>query len=92
MKKKNPTVQLRQSDIKKMKREASDKALKYGLVIFLTVMRDKEGYGIKRLKRLYDRIQNLSDSISKGYVNLFDLEKVLREEANINVFMKEGAE
>ena len=53
-------------------------------------MRDKEGYGIKRLQRIYDEVQDLADSISKGYVNLFDLEKALREEANINIFMKEG--
>ena len=90
MKKKNPHIMLRESDVKKMKREASDKALKYGLVLFLTVMRDKEGYGIKRLKRIYDNMQKLADSINKGYVNLFDLEKVLREEANINVFMNVG--
>lgn len=81
---------LRESDVKKMKRDASDKALKYGLVLFLTVMRDKEGYGIKRLKRIYDNMQELADSINKGYVNLFDLEKTLQEEANINIFMKVG--
>lgn len=92
MKKKNRTIQLRESNIKKMKREASDNALKYAFVLFLTVMRDKEGYGVKRLQRVYDHIQDLADSITKGYVNLFDLEKVLREEANINVFMKEGDE
>lgn len=90
MKKKNPCVQLKASDVKKMKRDASDKALKYGLVLFLTVMRDKEGYGIKRLQRIYDNMQELADSINKGYVNLFDLEKTLQEEANINIFMKVG--
>jgi hypothetical protein len=90
MKKKNPHIMLRESDVKKMKRDASDKALKYGLVLFLTVMRDKEGYGIKRLKRVYDNMQELADSINKGYVNLFDLEKTLQEEANINIFMKVG--
>lgn len=90
MKKKNPCVQIRESDIKKMKRDASDKALKYGLVLFLTVMRDKEGYGIKRLKRIYENMQELADSINKGYVNLFELEKTLQEEANINIFMKVG--
>lgn len=90
MKKKNPHIMLRESDVKKMKRDASDKALKYGLVLFLTVMRDKEGYGIKRLQRIYEHMQELADSINKGYVNLFDLEKTLQEEANINIFMKVG--
>ena len=48
-------------------------------------MRDKEGYGVrKRLPRLYKRISDLSDAISKGYVNIHDLEKTLKDEANIN--------
>lgn len=90
--KKNPAVHLRESDIKKMKRDVSDKALKYGLVLFLSVMRDKEGYGIKRLKRLYEELLELADSLNKGYVNLFDLEKTLQEEANIVIHMKVGDE
>lgn len=90
MKKKNPIIQLRESDIKRIKRETSDQAVKSSFTIFFTVMRDKKGWGIKRLQGLYDDIQDLADSISKGYVSLFDLEKVLREEANINIFMKEG--
>ena len=90
MKKKNTHIMLRESDIKKMKRDASDKALKYGLVLFLTVMRDKEECEIEELQRIYDYMQDLADSINKGYVSLYDLEKALREEANINIFMKVG--
>lgn len=90
-KKKNPCVHLKESDIKKIKSQAADKALKYGLVLFLTVMRDKEGYGLKRLQRVYENMIELADSINKGYVNWQDLETTLFEESNIKIHFKVGA-
>lgn len=84
-KKKNPAVHLKQSDVKKLKEDATNAGLKYAIILFFTVMRDKEGYGIKRLKRLYDRTTELADSINKGYVNWKDLEKVLADEADITL-------
>ena len=87
--KKNPHIMLRESDVKKMKREITDDVTKACFVIFFTVMRDKEGYGArKRLPRLYKRISDLADAISKGYVNIHDLEKTLKDEANININFK----
>ena len=83
-KKKNPIVHLRQSDVRKMKDEATNQGLKGGLIIFFSVMRDKEGYGPrKRLPRLYKHMTDLADSIKKGYVKLEDLEQTLKDEANI---------
>ena len=84
-KKKNPVVHLKQSDVKKMKEEATNAGLKYAVLLFFTVMRDKEGYGIKRLKRLFDRVTELADSINKGYVDWKDLEKALSDEADIQL-------
>ena len=85
MKKKNPSRMLRESDIRKIKKEAADAAVRYTLVLFLNAMRDSEGYGVKRLKRVYEAIEYLADSVSRGYVKIADLEKVLKEEANINI-------
>ena len=67
------------ADVAKAKREAVMSAI----AIFFTVMRDKEGYGIKRLRRLWDEVNDLSDSITKGFVSVPDLIKVLEEEAGI---------
>ena len=83
--KKNKVLQIRESDIKKIKRETMSKAIDYATIIFLNVMRDSEGYGKHRLQRVYDAINDLSDSIAKGYCSLYDLEKVLKDEANIVV-------
>ena len=81
--KKNPVRPLRESDIKRIKREATQDGVNFSNIIFLSVMRDKEGYGVKRLTRLYDRIQYLVDSFNKGYVDIYDLKKALEEEAGI---------
>lgn len=82
-KKKNPVIHLKQSDVKRMKEEATNDGLKYAIILFFSVMRDKEGYGIKRLKRIFDEVTELADSINKGYVNWKDLEEVLLDEADI---------
>lgn len=72
-----------QADINKAKREAQLTAINYAWAIFFTVMVDKEGYGKKRLKRIWDEVSELSDSISKGYVSINDLMRTLEEEMNI---------
>ena len=81
--KKNPVRQFRESDIRRIKKEAEDAAVRYALVLFLNVMRDTEGYGVKRLKRVYAAIEYLADSVARGYVKLQDSEKALKEEADI---------
>lgn len=72
-----------QADILKAKKEVKVQAVNYAWAIFFTVMVDKEGYGKKRLKRIWEAVSNLSDSISKGYVNVKDLMKTLEEEKGI---------
>ena len=83
--KKNPVRQLRESDIKKIKLETTNNAVSFATLIFLTVMRDKEGYGVKRLKRLYDRMQDLIDSVNQKYVSVYDLKKTFEEETGIPI-------
>ncbi len=83
--KKNPVRQLRESDIKRIKLEATQDGVNFSQIIFLSVMRDKEGYGVKRLTRLYKRIQDLTDSFNQGYVSIYDLKKALQEEAGIEI-------
>ncbi len=73
------------ADVQRAKRDAQDEAIKMTWSIFFTVMRDKEGYGVKRLQRLWGEVNELSDSIAKGYVNVTDLRKALMEEAGINL-------
>lgn len=72
-----------QADIIKAKKQAQTQAMNITWAIFFTVMRDKEGYGKKRLRRVWNAVNELSDSIAKGYVNVKDLMRALDEEAGI---------
>lgn len=76
-------IPVSQADVEKAKRDAQSVAINYTWAIFFSVMRDKEGYGKQRLKRLWDEVNELSDSIAKGYVNVKDLMKTLENEAGI---------
>lgn len=53
-------------------------------VVMAMVLRDKWGFGKKRLARFLGQVDDLFDSIEKGYVSLEDCKKVLLEECNIN--------
>lgn len=68
------------ADVEKAKKQAQSEAVKYAWAIMFSVMRDKEGWGIVRLKRLWDEVEDLSDSIGKGYVSVQDLLETLEEE------------
>ena len=85
-KKTNPRrLPVSQADIIKAKKDAQNKAINYAWAIFFTVMVDKEGYGKKRLKRIWEEVSDLSDSVSKGYVSIGDLMRTLDEEMNISL-------
>ena len=68
------------ADVEKAKKQAQSEAVKYAWAIMFSVMRDKEGWGIVRLKRLWDEVEDLSDSIEKGYVSVRELLDTLEEE------------
>lgn len=72
-----------QADIIKAKKQAQTQAMNITWAIFFSVMRDKEGYGKKRLRRIWNEVNELSDSIAKGYINVKDLMRALDEEAGI---------
>lgn len=72
-----------QADIIKAKKEAQSQAINYAWAIFFTVLRDKESFNKTRLARVWCEINELSDSIAKGYVNVQDLMHTLKVEENI---------
>lgn len=71
------------ADVKKAKKMAQAEAVTIAIAIIFTVMRDKEGWGVKRLQRLWREVNDLSDSVAQGYVTVSDLLTVLEEEAGI---------
>ena len=82
-KKKNPQIILKESQLKKIKAECTNKAVDDALAIFLTVMHDKEGYGKTRMQRLHRRIEELANTVSDGYVTIEKLKKALKDECGV---------
>lgn len=67
------------ADVNKAKKEAMDIAITFAWAILFTALRDKEGFGYIRLRRVWDEVNYISDSIDKGYVKLDDLVNELAE-------------
>ena len=86
MKKINPRKRpATQADVAKAKKQATDDAISLAMTIFLTVLKDKDGFSNEELQDTWKNVENLSDSIKDGYVNVYDLRIVLREEYEIYV-------
>lgn len=73
------------ADVAKAKREAQLLSINAACAILLTVLRDKEGYGYKRLRRVWDNVNKLSEEISEGRVSVQDLAQTLEDEAEITL-------
>lgn len=72
-----------QADVAKAKTQAQEQAVRLAWSIFFTVLRDKEGYDLDGMRRVWDYINDLSDSIAKGYCTVADLRTILKEEAGV---------
>lgn len=73
------------ADVEHAKQQAQHFAIETVWAMFFTVMRDKEGYGVSRLKRIWSEVEELADSINQGYVKVQDLVRTLEEEAGITL-------
>lgn len=78
-----------QADVAKAKRDAQTEAVCMAWAIIFTALRDKDGWGKTRLRRLWDEVEYLSESINAGYVDVRDLIKTLEDEAGILLNAKE---
>ena len=56
------------ADVQKAKKAAQNEAVTTAWAIFFSALRDKEGFGYTRLRRVWDEVNYLADSVSKGYV------------------------
>lgn len=54
-------------------------------VAVATVLRDKLGFGDKKLIMTMKQIEGLFDSINSGYVSIEDLKGVLRDEVGVEI-------
>lgn len=72
-----------QADVLKAKEEAKAEAIAYAFAIFFSVLADKEHAETDDLIRVWHEVNELSDSVVKGYVNITDLLHTLKTERGI---------
>ncbi len=73
------------ADIQRIKAEAKRQGVIEAFAIFFSALRDKEGFGPNRLRRVLDTMNNYADSIRNGYLTIQDLQDTLREETGIEL-------
>lgn len=78
-------IPVSKADIDKAKSETVNEAVETAMALMFTVLRDKEGYDLEGLRRVYGHINDLSDSVANGYVTIPDLKYVLKTEAGVNI-------
>ena len=74
-----------QADVQRAKQKGQEEAVKLAWSILFTVLRDKEGYDLDGLQRVWKEVDDLSDSIAKGYCTVTDLRDVLKQEIGANI-------
>ena len=86
-KKKNPSVSLKASDIRRMKREITNDAVRSAFIIMFTVLHDKWEFDHEDLAKVLKQTTELAEMINQTphHVTIEQLEKVLREELNIKL-------
>ena len=71
------------ADLERVKKKAFQEATDYAMAIFLTVLLDKEGADKEIIQRVWGEVNELCDSIIKGYVSVADLRQTLKDEYDI---------
>ena len=85
-KKTNPRkVAATMADVERASKKAKSEAISYAFAIFFTVLLDKENADIECLQRVWGEVNDLSDSIARGYVNVSDLLYTLKTEHGIEL-------
>ena len=74
-----------QADVQRAKQKGQEEAVKLAWSILFTVLRDKEGYDLDGLQRVWKEVDDLSDSIAKGYCTVTDLRDVLKQEIGADI-------
>ena len=74
-----------QADIDRAAKATRDTAIRLTSTIFLSVLCDKEGADAEIVRRVWNEMNELADSVSQGYVSVSDLADTLRKEYGVNI-------
>ena len=68
------------ADVERAKKQGTREAIEFAWAVMFTVLRDKEGKETEDLRRIWEEVNDVCESYSKGYVTIADLKKVLKDE------------
>lgn len=83
----NPKMQVQRKKVAN-RRDADNlitAAHKLNVLLFLTVLHDKYGFGKKRCEDVMSYVNDLLDSYNQNYISIYDLDSTLEEETGIKV-------
>ena len=72
-------------DVNRAAAQATNDALTASAAIFLTVLCDKENADAEIIQRVWQEMQELSQSIIDGYVSVADIKDTLRKEYGVDI-------
>lgn len=78
--KKNRCIQMRESELRRSMESTVKNAYQIAIVCMLTAAHDKFGFGEKRLYRLLDHTQKISQELNDGDISLEDLLGALKDD------------
>ncbi len=69
----------------KIRRECVKETTRFMLIVLASVLTDKYGFGKVKVQQVMKSIIDRADSINQGYIDLSDLEQILKDEYGIEV-------
>lgn len=90
LEKSNKQIMLTQSEINRMNAEATERAY---IVLFgtaLIALRDKFGFGKKRLQEFQDAVLNQIKCVEEGYVTFSELKEIVEKETGLEIIRTKG--
>ena len=74
-----------QADVEKAKNQASSEAIRKILYLVLYILIDKHDAPKEDIHQLADEVNYYADSISRGYITWKDVERVVRDEYEVQL-------
>ena len=76
------------ADVERAKKQGTREAIEFAWAVMFTVLRDKEGKETEDLRRIWEEVNDVCESYSKGYVTIADLKKVLKDDSKRRFYRK----
>lgn len=87
--KSEPVINIKVADVQNIKKQATNEAVDTAftamLAIPMLVMRDRYGFGRKRLEKFMDEVFEVYDSFNNDYLTLDDMHKALKDEVGFTI-------